>query len=299
MRYRGHRSAFTLVELLVVIAIIAILATLLLPAVQAAREAARRTQCINYQKQLATAALNYATTFNDKLPGYGKFRLVLPEGNTQPTPHEVMCAPGHSWCVTLLPYLEEENLFDSFNSRESWMTPANAAIGQQRLATFECPNDQTTGPGALSYVINAGFSDMAVLASFDSALSGGGLPTEMQMHTHNRLPFDWDQDGESPANPGDNRDAGITRDTGVSWVHLDSQNFSHRVDMIDDGTTRTILFGENDRAGTVVPLQIGGQLQAVGNWSNPAVTNVAFVYPLDAGRVHGGNFNDPPTPAGI
>ena len=95
---------FTLVELLVVIAIIGILVALLLPAVQAAREAARRAQCQNNLKQLALAALNHMST-----------KKQFPEGsrNKVPaTPFKQFASPRESWYPYLLPYIEEATAFD-------------------------------------------------------------------------------------------------------------------------------------------------------------------------------------------
>ncbi len=99
MKRPTHR-AFTLVELLVVIAIIGILVALLLPAVQAAREAARRSQCVNHLKQLALATHNYADTYRCLPPG------VLPE-----YPQRYRKA---SWIVRLMPYIEQTAAYDQF-----------------------------------------------------------------------------------------------------------------------------------------------------------------------------------------
>jgi prepilin-type N-terminal cleavage/methylation domain-containing protein len=298
MRYSNRKAAFTLVELLVVIAIIAILASLLLPAVNAARGAARKMQCVNNEKQLMTAAHVYANIAKSKVPGYGKFTMVFPTGDTEPTPHNMACSPGHSWVVTLLPYLEERALYDSFDPKTSWATSINGLVGQQRIATIECPNDDSVGPGALSYVINTGYTAISVLEGFDTAMVSGNTPTEMQMHTHNRLPFDWNQNGDFGA-VDDGTDGKITRDTGVSWVDINGKNHSHRIEHIYDGTSKTILFGENHRAGTIVPIQINGQTVSSGNWSNPSINNCGLVYPVDATRLTSVDFDDPPTPDGI
>ncbi len=98
------RSAFTLVELLVVIAIIGILVALLLPAIQAAREAARRTQCINGLKQVGLAAHNYMLTKKDVLPG-GLYQENKAPGGNQ----------GETLFVHLLPYLEEQAVYDRWD----------------------------------------------------------------------------------------------------------------------------------------------------------------------------------------
>src|SRR5436190_8995914 len=99
-----HRSrpAFTLVELLVVIAIIGVLVALLLPAVQAAREAARRAQCNNNLKQLALATLNYAGA-----------QKRFPKGaESQSHPFG---PPRQSWVPYVLPYMEQQTVLNSYN----------------------------------------------------------------------------------------------------------------------------------------------------------------------------------------
>lgn len=112
---RKGRNAFTLIELLVVIAIIAVLIALLLPAVQQAREAARRTQCKNNLKQLGIATHNYHDTFN-----------VFPLGKllgANPPLNNRGCANGNwyhetSWYVALMPYIDQGPMFNSINNTE-------------------------------------------------------------------------------------------------------------------------------------------------------------------------------------
>src|ERR1700693_4880192 len=100
------RPAFTLIELLVVIAIIAILVALLLPAVQQAREAARRTQCKNNLVQIGLALLNYEMAHE-----------CLPSGSVDPNRPIRNEAKGYhmSWMVQLLPYLDQSNTFQHFD----------------------------------------------------------------------------------------------------------------------------------------------------------------------------------------
>src|SRR4051812_16524426 len=97
---RRRHAAFTLVELLVVIAIIGILVALLLPAIQAAREAARRSQCTNNQKQLGIAIHNYLSARKDVLPSNYQ-ELKIPGGQQ-----------GDTFFVRLLPYMEEQATYD-------------------------------------------------------------------------------------------------------------------------------------------------------------------------------------------
>ncbi len=101
---RRRLQGFTLIELLVVIAIIAILIALLLPAVQQAREAARRTQCKNNMKQLGLALHNYHDVANCFPPGYTQDNRY-PTGGFQ----------GHSVFYYLLPYIEQTNLYNTFD----------------------------------------------------------------------------------------------------------------------------------------------------------------------------------------
>src|SRR5688572_30538449 len=120
------RTAFTLVDLLVVIAIIRILIALLLPAIQAARESARRSQCINNVKQLALAFQNFHE-------GHRKFPLAY----TKP----VAPARGtNCWAPFLLPYLEETSLVANYNVQEDWWREPNRTIVQTQLAVIQCPS---------------------------------------------------------------------------------------------------------------------------------------------------------------
>src|SRR5262245_61987884 len=109
----GLRGAFTLVELLVVIAIIGVLVALLLPAVQAAREAARRTKCTNNLKQLALACHNHHDVFGT-LPRNGS-ALALTQSHGNGTGCCGAGGPRWSWIARTLPYVEQKNLFELAN----------------------------------------------------------------------------------------------------------------------------------------------------------------------------------------
>jgi prepilin-type N-terminal cleavage/methylation domain-containing protein/prepilin-type processing-associated H-X9-DG protein len=128
-----RRTGFTLIELLVVIAIIAVLIALLLPAVQQAREAARRTQCRNNLKQIGLALHNYHDA-----------HLTFPSGwigvtAGVPTPHDG--SNGAGWGTMILPYVDQANLYNLFNSHVNIENPLNDAFRLTPLSMFRCPSD--------------------------------------------------------------------------------------------------------------------------------------------------------------
>src|SRR2546430_2728750 len=150
-RFAGHREqvcsrlrsagrkGFTLVELLVVIAIIGVLVSLLLPAVQAAREAARRSQCINNLRQIGLALHTYHDTFRLFPPSY----LTVPGGGGAmgpPDPDNGDAGPGWTALMLLLPQIEQVNLYNSFDLNTPSWSSKNTAPGQQTVPTYLCPS---------------------------------------------------------------------------------------------------------------------------------------------------------------
>jgi prepilin-type N-terminal cleavage/methylation domain-containing protein len=125
-------AGFTLVELLVVIAIIGVLVALLLPAVQAAREAARRTSCVNNEVQLALAIHSYEFHFETLPPG-----VTNPTGPIRNEPQGIHV----SWIVRILPYMEENALFRHFDPALGAYAPANAQVRATEISAIECPSE--------------------------------------------------------------------------------------------------------------------------------------------------------------
>jgi prepilin-type N-terminal cleavage/methylation domain-containing protein len=167
----ARRSGFTLVELLVVIAIIGILIALLLPAVQAAREAARRSQCTNQLKQIGLAMQNYHDVQKTFPPyavlGMGPYTFVT-SGGAETFPNAPRPAYHHTWLTLILPYLEQMPLYQSVDFRR----PAyGTGVGQPQpivgtvVPTLLCPSDsgfgrdpsRTWGIAITNYIVTEGY----------------------------------------------------------------------------------------------------------------------------------------------
>lgn len=164
------RGGFTLIELLVTIAIIALLVALLLPAVQQAREAARRTQCSGNLKQLGLALQNYESQC-------GMFPT-----STRPIPTQ----PGGKKAaalIRLLPFLDQGSLFDQYNFNVNWFDAPNPLLIQSQLAVFKCPSTPDSNRLDTSLITAGGVSfsgpracaDYAPMEGIGSLLTGTGL----------------------------------------------------------------------------------------------------------------------------
>lgn len=141
-----RRTGFTVVELLVVIGIIAILVAILLPSVQVAREAARRTQCMNNLKQLGLALQNYHLVSEMFPPGsVNAAGPVLDEAGPGLDPlalEPLLTNEYHmSWCVQLLPYLDQTPIYTSIDFNEGAYSPANAQFRMTLISCLLCPSD--------------------------------------------------------------------------------------------------------------------------------------------------------------
>ena len=245
-----RERAFTLVELLVVIAIIGILVALLLPAVQTAREAARRTQCVNNMRNLALGLHNHHSALR-----------VFPQGwNIQPKKEE-----SWGWSTFLLPYLEESALHADLGVRDQRLADFFIAQGgtpllqraQQPLPLFRCTSD-TTPP---------------LLPADARAFRGNNTPDGYEPPTSNfmgsrglfdrRCKFD---DQETCKNTG---------------VFFGGSKVSIR--KISDGTSKTFLIGERDfrcKAGTYIGTRNPEGSGMRGAHMLTGRTSIRFEFPL-------------------
>lgn len=258
-----RRQGFTLVELLVVIAIIGVLVALLLPAVQAAREAARRTSCTNNLKQLGLSMQNYHSAFKQFPPG----SLGRDDPNYSAPANRPRFTP---FLIFLLPYMEEGNKFAIYDRKVDWDKQIPTVMAQLRspLPTFQCPSgepqimSETTVPGSAGQT----FQD----AKGNYGVNWGQFLYRDQIA--NGAPID--NDGSR----GDHRRAPFAPDFGAS------------IGQISDGASNTLAMMEMIQT----PSEVGGVDRRARIWNHePGCYNVTTFNPPNASPQTASDPNEP------
>jgi prepilin-type processing-associated H-X9-DG protein len=162
-RSRPGRTAFSVIELLMVIFIICMILSLVLPAIQSTREAARRVQCINNLKQLSLALANYETHHKVLPPG------VVDRAGPIRNEREGLQI---GWIVQLLPYIEQTALYKVFDSEVSVYAPENRTVRVSRINTLLCPSDPEPGKTTLTGVTSYAACHHDVEAPIDAGNHG-------------------------------------------------------------------------------------------------------------------------------
>ena len=220
MRGTRRRSlrGFTLIELLVVIAIIAVLIALLLPAVQAARESARRAQCTNNLKQLGLAVHNYHSTYN-VLPAEEMW-MGATFGNQSGGGSWGWNA---SWPVCLLPNIEQGPLYNAYNAGWTPDQPQNSTVSYNALAVLLCPSDSQKSRPAYPWApmnYSGNFGGPGVIRQWS-----GTMETPFTCSTTNQIPINgWP--------------------VGTCWWGADSNLAYFGMEGLTDGSSNTALFSE-------------------------------------------------------
>ncbi len=276
----AQRTGFTLIELLVVISIIAVLASLILPGVQNAREAARRTQCINNMKNISLAVQNYATSNRGQVPPLtGGIDLRVDGSGSEPlvTPNAV------TWIAHLFPYLDQQAIYDRIQvgatSPDSMLELARTSVN-----VLTCPDDQQQdGPGRLGYVANAGY----IIA--DLWADGGSRAHRVDI-------YDFAFNGTSPTTD----DAQVAFATGVFWrddtnttgTSINNDSLRTTLDSVSrgDGGSQTILLSENLNTRSA-----DATFHATGGWMSNRTNDIAFGLEIEGA---GGVVSDSLTAAG-
>ena len=255
---KSRRSGFSLIELLVSVSIIAVLMSLLLPAIQSARESSRRIQCANRLRNLSLAISNW-TAARQRFPAAGYWG-----GGPEPDPIDPQ--PHHNWVVEILPWIDRSDLADRWDDTQLVTHETNQELASTLIETLVCPSDYTvTGSGDLSFALNGGVGESMYADGVHDTitdpffypldLNGNGItgalkepvtdtPTDRELYFRLSLFF--------------SESYGFSKSKhGFSGTHR-----FHRPATVTDGMSNTLMMGENVRVGS-------DPRDPLSNWAAP------------------------------
>jgi len=223
--YSVLRRGFTLVELLVVIAIIGVLVALLLPAVQSARESARRMQCGNNLKQIGLGIHNYHDTFNN-------FPINSLPNSPAPNWNDNSGFKHWSWMSRILPFIEQQNLYANLNIEHNTLRQSQQYVATQ-IKSFLCPSDDYTKRGPRLDGHNLGTPALSVPLPLGQTNYRGVSGANWQ----------WGDARWNPVRSVDNAVDGLLNGDGLFY----RQDYlrPRRMSMITDGLSNTSMVGED------------------------------------------------------
>jgi prepilin-type N-terminal cleavage/methylation domain-containing protein/prepilin-type processing-associated H-X9-DG protein len=237
---RKPRGGFTLIELLVVISIIAVLASLIAPAVQSARRAARKLECLNNIRNCGLAIQNFSSGQGGLLPYLQTSLNTNTSGVSMPA----------AWTISILPALDAGALLRNIKANGTAAGPG--PLEKIWVQAFTCPDDTDSfrQPGGLSYVANAGFISNAVWGLNNETFNAGGTYHQLYLLDWNNI-HGSSTDGTSSGGTPNQGDSHIAAATGVFWRPDAVNNYQSSMDYIStgDGATTTIMLAENLQAG--------------------------------------------------
>ncbi|WP_010587200.1 DUF1559 domain-containing protein [Schlesneria paludicola] len=285
------RQGFTLIELLVVIAIIAVLIALLLPAVQQAREAARRTQCKNNLKQLGLAIMNYESSFN-QLPMAAVWTINATSSNVGTPTY------GQGWGQAILPFMDQANITNSFDMTQPiWSGAVNQSLIAKSLPAFKCPSTPDIAATSTTWLASplrgspsSGFNPPADIVVPSWGRADYIVLCDVRSPLYKDLPNASTQTRHGMWYMGDTNAAAVVSSTGIALTGA-SFDGSPKIAKVTDGMSNTIMIAE--KAARNQLWEKGMQRTASNPDADPSGSSDYLAYLSNQNNYAGGGWADP------